>query len=102
MRQLQKKYLAKTKPLYFNFINLEKAFDKVLLSIIYWSPRKLEVQGRLVRAVPAMHSGAVNKVRFSHEYSDEFRVQIGVHQGSVLSLFLFIIILLAITEEFKT
>ncbi len=45
-----------------------------------------------------MYRGATSKVRVDNEYS----VQVGVHQGSVLSPLLFIIVLQAITEEFKT
>ena len=35
-------------------------------------------------------------------YSEEFKVKIGVHQGSVLSLLLFIIMLEALSCEFRS
>ena len=35
-------------------------------------------------------------------YSDDFSVKVGVHQGSVLSPLLFIIVLEALSEEFRT
>ena len=34
LRQLQKKYLAKKKHLYFAFIDLEKAFDRVSRDVV--------------------------------------------------------------------
>ena len=37
LRQLQEKYLAKNKNLYFAFVDLEKAFDRVLRDILWWS-----------------------------------------------------------------
>lgn len=43
---------------------------------------------------------SVNKV--NHEYSKEFGVQVIVHQGSTLSLLIFIIVRQDIMEEFKT
>ena len=35
-------------------------------------------------------------------YSEEFEVTVGVHQGSVLSLLLFIIVLEALSHEFHS
>ena len=100
--QLQDKFLAKGKLLYLAFVDLEKAFDRVPRSVVWWALRKLGVEEWLVRAVQAMYRGAVSKVRVGNELSEEFSVQVGVHQGSVLSPLLFIIVLQAITEEFKT
>ena len=38
----------------------------------------------------------------SDQYSEEFCVGVGVHQGSVLSLLLFIIVLEALSREFRS
>ena len=46
--------------------------------------------------------GAKSKVRVNGSYSDEFEVKVGVHQGSVLSSLLFIIVLEALSREFHT
>ena len=35
IRQLQEKYIAANKPLYFNFVNLEKAFDHVPRKVLW-------------------------------------------------------------------
>ncbi|XP_014787645.1 uncharacterized protein LOC106881693 [Octopus bimaculoides] len=56
----------------------------------------------LVTAVQAMYSGTISRLRVSYEYSDEFSLQVGAHQSSVLNPLLFITVLQAITEEFKT
>ena len=40
--------------------------------------------------------------RINNLYSDVFNVQVGVHQGSVLSPVLFIIVLEALPQEFQT
>ena len=39
-------------------------------------------------------------VRVGEGYSEEFEVKVGVHQGSVLSPLLFIIVLEALSQEF--
>ena len=48
-----------------------------------------------------MYNNARNRVRVGSEYSEEFEVSAGVHQGSVLSLLLFIIVLEALSRDFR-
>ena len=42
------------------------------------------------------------EARVDNTYSDEFGVKVGVHQGSVLSPLLFVIVLKALSREFRT
>ena len=48
----------KGKKLYFGFVDLEKAFDRVPREVISWAMRKLGVEEWLVSAVMSMYSGA--------------------------------------------
>ena len=50
----------------------------------------------------AMYNGAKSKVGVNRPYSDKFEIEVGVHQGSVLCLLLFIIVLEALSREFRT
>ena len=52
----------------------------------------------IVRLVQGMYSNARSRV--GEGYSEEFEVKVGVHQGSVLSPLLFIIVLHALSREF--
>ena len=45
--QMQEKYLAVNKRLYMAFVDLEKAFDRVPLKVIWWALRKLGVEDGL-------------------------------------------------------
>ena len=56
----------------------------------------------IVRLVQGMYSNARSRVRVGEGYSEEFEVKVGVHQGSVLSPLLFIIVLEALlSREFR-
>ena len=49
-----------------------------------------------------MYKDVRSRVRVGDGYSEEFGVEVGVHQGSVLSPLLFIIVLEALSREFRT
>ena len=97
--QLQEKHLAKNKKLYFAFVDLEKAFDHVPRKVIWWAMRKLGIEEWIVRFVQAMYNNTRSKVIVNNTYSG---VKVGVHQGSVLSPLLFVIVLEALSHEFRT
>ena len=97
VRQLQEKYLAANKRLYMAFVDLEKAFDRVPRKVIWWALRKLGVEEWIVRLVQGMYANARSRVRVGEGYSEEFEVKVGVHQGSVVSPLLFIIVLEALS-----
>ena len=101
VRQLQEKYLAANKRLYMAFVDLEKAFDRVPRKVIWWALRKLGVDEWIVHLVQGMYSNARSRVHVGEGYSKQFEVKVGVHQGSVLSPLLFIIVLEALTREFR-
>ena len=102
VRQLQEKYLAANRRLYMAFVDLEKAFDRVPQKVIWWALRKLGVEEWIVRLVQGMYADAWSRVRVGEWYSEEFEVKVGVHQGSVLSPLLFIIVLEALSREFRS
>ena len=102
VRQLQEKYLAANKRLYMAFVDLEKAFDRVPRKVIWWALRKLGVEEWIVRLVQGMYANARSRIRVGEGYSEEFEVKVGVHQGSVLSPLLFIIVLEALSREFRS
>ena len=49
-----------------------------------------------------MYTNARSRVRVNGSLSEEFSVKVGVHQGSVLSPLLFIMVLEALSIEFRT
>ena len=49
-----------------------------------------------------MYQNTRSQVRVNNLFSDVFDVQVGVHQGSVLSPLLFIFVLETLSREFRT
>ena len=101
LRQMQEKLLCKGKHLYFAFVDLEKAFDRVPRDILWWSLRKVGIEEWVVRVIKSMYHDAKSSVRVNGTYSDRLSVNVGVHQGSVLSPLLFVIVLEALSREFQ-
>ena len=83
-------------------VDLEKGFDRVPRKFIWWALRKLGVEEWIVRLAQGMYANAQSRVRVGEGYSEEFEVKVGVHQGSVLSPLLFIIVLEALSREFRS
>ena len=102
VRQLQEKYLAANKRLHMAFVDLEKAFDRIPRKVIWLALRKLSVEEWIVRLVQGMYANARSRVRVGEGYREEFEVKVGVHQGSVLSPLFVIIMLEALSREFRS
>ena len=62
-RQLQERYRGKHRKLWWAFVDLEKAFDRVQRKVVEWAMRKLGVEEWLVRAVMAMYKHARTRIR---------------------------------------
>ena len=70
--------------------------------MLWWALRSLGVEEWAVRVIQGMYVNARSRVRVNGQYSEEFGVGVGVHQGSVLSPLLFILVLEALSHEFRT
>src|SRR5207244_8784439 len=101
VRQMQEKFLEKKKELWIAFIDLEKAFDRVPREVVWRALRKRGVGEWLINVIKSMYEGATIAVKFKEGESAEFEVKVGVHQGSVLSPLLFIIVMDTLPEEFR-
>jgi len=82
-------------------VDLEKAFDRVPREVTRWAMHKLGVEEWLVSAVISMYTGAKTVVRRVYGNSSGFEVTVGMHQGSALSQLLFVIVMEAISREFR-
>ena len=101
VRQLQEKYLSRNEELWMAFVDLEKAFDRVPREVVWWALRYLGVDEWIVSVIKPMYEDASTMVRMNERESKAFSVKVGVHQGSVPSPLLFIIVLEALSREFR-
>ena len=97
VRQIQEAYIRKNRNLLFAFVDLEKAFDRVRRKVLWWALQKVGIPEWIVRVIQVMHQNTRSQLRVNNLFSDVFDVQVGVHQGSVLSPLLFIIVLEALS-----
>ena len=84
--RLQEESHGKGKKLYMCLVDLEKAIDRVPRRVLEWVMTKKGITEVLVRSVMSLYEGA----KWS-ELSEEFEVKVGMHEGSVISPFLFCI-----------
>ena len=80
VRQMQEKFRAEGKKLYFGFVDLEKAFDRVPREVIRWAMCKLGVEEWLVSAVISMYTGANTVVITVCGNSIGFEVKVSMHK----------------------
>ena len=97
---MQEKFIVKGRKLYFGFVDLEKAFDRIPRKVIQWPMLKLGVEEWLVSVVMSIYTGAKTVVRTVCGNSSSLEVKVGMHQGSALSPLLFVIVMEALSREF--
>ncbi|KAK3546666.1 hypothetical protein QTP70_031407, partial [Hemibagrus guttatus] len=79
--------------------NLEKAYDRVPREELWYCMRKSGVAEKYVRVVQDMYERSRTVVRCAVGQTEEFKVGVGLHQGSALSPFLFAIVMDQFSEE---
>ena len=99
LRQTIEKHRDGQVNLHCVFIDLEKAYDRVPREEVWNCLRLKGVKEAYIRIIKDMYDGSLTKVRCSDGLTEEFAVQVGVHQGSALSPLLFIIIMDCLTAE---
>ena len=58
-RQIHERYLEKKKDLYFTFVELEKAFDRVPRQVVKWAMRKVGLEEWIINVVYKNSKSAV-------------------------------------------
>ena len=93
LRQMMEKFRRRKKKMHVVFVDLEKAYDRVLRSVVWEVLKKRGVGGTYMKIVKAIYDGVTTKIKTRTEVSKNFEVKLRVHQGSALSPYLFILVL---------
>ncbi|KAK3555393.1 hypothetical protein QTP86_015682 [Hemibagrus guttatus] len=99
LRILMEKYRDGQRELHCVFVDLEKAYDRVPREELWYCMRKSGVAEKYVRVVQDMYERSRTVVRCAVGQTEEFNV--GLHQGSALSPFLFAIVMDQLSEEVR-
>ncbi|KAK3550196.1 hypothetical protein QTP86_021223 [Hemibagrus guttatus] len=81
--------------------DLEKAYDRVPREELWYCMRKSGVAEKYVRVVQDMYERSRTVARCAVCQTEEFKVKVGLHQGSALSPFLFAIVMDQLSEEVR-
>ncbi|KAK3508080.1 hypothetical protein QTP70_012389 [Hemibagrus guttatus] len=81
--------------------DLEKAYDRVPREELWYCMRKSGVAEKYVRVVQDMYERSRTVVRCAVGQTEEFKVEVGLHQGSALSPFLFAIVMDQLSGEVR-
>ena len=83
------------------FIDLEKAYDRVPREEMWFCLRASGVPECYVNAVQDMYDGCLTAVKSTVGVTEYFKVEVGLHQGSALSPFLFAVLMDRLTDEVR-
>ena len=93
LRMLMEKYREGQRELHCVFVGPEKAFDRVPREELWYCMKKSEIVEKYVRLVQDMYEGSETVVRCAVGTAENFKVKVGLHQGSALSTFFFAVIM---------
>jgi hypothetical protein len=91
---------GKRKDLHMVFIDLEKAYYKVPRNVMWWTSQKHKVSIKYITLIKDMYDNIVTSVRTSDRDTD-FPINIGLHQRSALSPYLFALVMDEITRDIQ-
>ena len=101
LRMLLEKWTEGQKAVHCAFIDLEKAYDRVPREELWECLRLAETSECYIKIIQDMYDGVTKTVRSAAGLTKEFKVGVGLHQGSTLSPFLFAIIIDRMTEDIR-
>jgi hypothetical protein len=101
IRQLMERCREQKNELHMIFIDLEKAYDKVPRNVMWWALQKHEVSSKYITLIKDMYDNIVTSVQTSDGDANDFLINIGLHQGSVLCPYLFALVMDEVTRDIQ-
>jgi hypothetical protein len=101
IKQLMKRCREQKKDLHIVLIDLEKTYDKVSRNVMWWTLQKHKASIKYITLVKDMYDNVVISVRTSDGDTNDFSINIRLHQGSALSLYLFALVMDEVTKDIQ-
>jgi hypothetical protein len=79
IRQLMERCREQKKDMYMIFIDLQKAYDKVLRNIMWLALQNHKVSSKYITLIKDMYDNVVTSVRTSDGDTNDFPINIGLH-----------------------
>jgi hypothetical protein len=101
IRQLMKRCREQKKDLHMIFIDLEKAYDEVPRNVMWWALQKHKVSSKYITLIKNIYDNVVTSVQTSDRDTNDFPINIGLHQGSALSPYLFALMMIEVIRDIQ-
>jgi hypothetical protein len=101
IRQLIERCMDQKKDMYMIFIDLENAYDKVPRNVMSWILQTHKVSSKYITLIKDMYDNVVTSVRISNGDTNDFLINIGLHQGSALISYLFALVMDEVTRDIQ-
>jgi hypothetical protein len=98
IRQLMERCREQKKDIHMVFIDLKKAYDKVPMNVMWWALQKHKVSTKYITLIKEMYDNVMTNVRTSDGDTNDFSINIGLHQRSALSPYLFALVMNEVTR----
>jgi hypothetical protein len=99
IRQLMERCKEQKKDLHMIFIDLQKACDKVPRNVMCCALQKHKVSSKYITLIKDMYDNVVTSVQISNGDTNDFPINIRLHQRSALSPYLFALVMDEVTRD---
>ena len=101
VRQVCEKMLEKHREVFWAFMDLEKAYDRIDREALWQVLGIYGVGGCVLRGIQSFYEGSTACVRVGSDMSESFDVTVGLRQGCVMSPWLFNVYMDGVVREVK-
>jgi hypothetical protein len=83
------------------FIDLEKTYDKMSKNVMWWALHEHKVSTKYITLIQDMYDNFVTSIQISDRNTNDFPINIGLHQESALSPYLFALVMDVVTRDIQ-
>jgi hypothetical protein len=101
IRQLIERCREQKKDMHMIFIDLEMVYDEVPKNVMWWALQKHKVSSKHITLIKDMYDNIVTSVWISDRDINDFLINIGLHQVSALSPYLFALVIDEVIKDIQ-